>query len=596
MTVAGALTLLAGVSWFAFDRLDFVLTMQDRAAAQGVVGRQVQLGLVAAQELRVVAREIPAQQNVAGIRSALERAVSHTETATALLRDVNAGSDQPLLEEAISRLGKLLGPIKHAAALRTDLLTSRQKRLFQARPVLETAISTLMSELARGSAAGTGVAAVRDVAAVVQADQRDPVIEAASQYRLALSRVQAAAMMFMATGNKSAANDIRDAIAQADSAMAAIVTGAASDAIRSDARMVETIGKGIKAASNDLIAISAELDQVAGTEVETASQEMRTAFETLTRTAAEHRQAAADIANAAGKSASRNILMMTAGIALLMVISGAFVTHILASPIRRLTRCVQAIAGGKTSEAVPFTAWGDEIGRMAQSIEALREVMGQTFIQAQMIEQLPVGVMTAEATGDCRITYVNAEAKQIMRLIQDAVSVPVDDLVGQPIDVFHSNARLRRDLIGDPANLPHRARVELGTEVLDLRVSAIHDRSGGYAGPLLTWRRATRAPRAGSFGSAVRGKRGGDRADVANPRMENREAASAMQDSASAAGQRTLAVNLWQGLQQRQHRGGRGGGNLRVGQRDRSAGGQISPDRWPGGGGGAGDRCPVSAA
>ena len=540
MTVAGALMLLAGVSWFAFDRLDFVLAMQGRAAEQGLVGRQVQLGLVAAQELRVVAREIPAQQSVAGIRSALDRAVRQTETATTLLRDVKAGPDQPLVEEAVSRLDKLLGPIKHAAALRTDLLTSRQKRLFQARPILETAIGTLMNELARGSAAGSGVASVRDTGALVQANQRDPVIEAASRYRLALSRVQAAAMMFMATGNKSAANEIRDAITDADGAIAVVLDGAASDALKSDARMVETIGKGIEAASNDLIAMSAELDRVAGTEVETASQEMRAAFETLTHTAAERRQAAAETARAAGKAAANHILMMGAAITLLMVLSGALVTHVLASPIRRLTRCVQAIAGGKTSEAVPFTVWGDEIGRMAQSIEALREVMGQTFIQAQMIEQLPVGVMTAEAMGACPITYINAEARQIMHLVQDQVAVPVDQLVGQPMEVFHPNVRLPHDLIGDPANLPYRTRIELGTEVLDLRISAIYNRSGDYAGPLLTWRRATAQARlVQQFEESV----GAIARIVAESADGMRQAASAMQESAVAAGQRTLAVS-----------------------------------------------------
>lgn len=64
-----------------------------------------------------------------------------------------------------------------------------------------------------------------------------------NRYRLAMSRVQAAAMMFMATGSGSAANDVRGAAEDATAAMAAILSGPAPDAVKADARMVDSIGK-----------------------------------------------------------------------------------------------------------------------------------------------------------------------------------------------------------------------------------------------------------------------------------------------------------------------------------------------------------------
>ena len=129
--------------------------------------------------------------------------------------------------------------------------------------------------------------------------------------------------------------------------------------------------------------------------------------------------------------------MMVGTIAVLMASLGSVAVRMLAGPIRRLTRIVQAIADGNTDQAVPYTEWRDEIGRMAASVETLRAVMRQAFIQAQMIEQLPVGVMTAEPAGDFRITYLNAEARKILQTVQDVIRVPVDKLVGQTIDVFH---------------------------------------------------------------------------------------------------------------------------------------------------------------
>lgn len=536
ITVVGALSLLAGVSLFALNRLEFVTAMQQGASAQVSVERQVQSGLIAAQELRVVARELQVQQNVAGIRSALDRAAKQSEAATALMRAIGAGPDQPLVNDALARLDDLLGAVRKAAALRTDLLTARQKRLFQARPTFETAMTTLMTELAQGDAMGGGVASVRGSGEVAHADQHDPAIEAANRYRLAMSRVQSAVMMFMATGNGSAANDIRDAATEAAASMAAILSSPASEAIKSDARVVDTIGKGIAAASADLLAMSRQLDQVAGTDVEGASQAMRTAFGKLAETAANRGHAASGIALAAADQASDNILMMVGAITLLMVFLGTFMIRLLAGPIRLLARIVQAIAAGKTDQAVPFVDRKDEIGRMAASVETLRGVMRHTFIQAQMIEQLPVGVMTADVTGDCRIVYANAEARQIL----GTSPVQTGPLVGQPICDFHPDLRHQQEAMADPDRLPRHTRIELGAETFDLRISAMHDRDGVYAGPLLTWRRVTGQVRlVHQFEQSV----GVIARTVATSAESMRSAASDMRQSAVAAGERTVAVS-----------------------------------------------------
>ena len=94
----------------------------------------------------------------------------------------------------------------------------------------------------------------------------------------------------------------------------------------------------------------------------------------------------------------------------------------------------------------------------AAVVKPWRVVMRQAFIQAQMIEQLSVGVMTAEPSGDFRITYLNAEARQLLETVQDAMGVQVDNLIGQSIDVIDTDTRRQRDLVADPANLPHLAR------------------------------------------------------------------------------------------------------------------------------------------
>lgn len=541
LTVVGALALLTGVSLFALNRLDFVTALQEKVTAQSVVEHQVQLSLLAAQDLRVISREMQVQQTVTGVRTALKRATKQTDIAASLMHEVQAGPDQALLDDALTQLNALMSAVKKAADLRISMLDARQVRLFRARPVFETALTTLVTELARGGALDTGVDAVRDTTTqTAHVDQHDPTLEAINRYRLAMSRLEASAMMFMVTGSGSAANDVRDATADASASMATVLSGPAPDSIKADARLVDSIGKSIAGASAELITMSRQLDQVAGADVETASQAMSAAFEKLAETAADRQRSASQTALAAGRRASDDILMMVGAITLLMVTLGTIVIRMLAGPIRRLTRIVQAIAGGETDEAVPYTAWCDEIGRMAAAVETLREVMRQTFIQTQMIEQLPVGVMTAEPTGEFRITYLNAEARQIFETVKDAISVPASELVGQTIDVFSSKARHQRDLVADPTNLPHRERIKMGPETLDLRISAMHDRNGGYAGPLLTWHRATGQVRlVDQFEESV----GTIARSVAESADGMRHAAQVMRESAITAGQRTLAVS-----------------------------------------------------
>jgi methyl-accepting chemotaxis protein len=384
------------------------------------------------------------------------------------------------------------------------------------------------------------VASVQSDGAAVHADSHDPVIEAANRYRLALSRIQAGAMMFMATGAKSAANDIRAATSEATASMATILSSPAPDAIKQDARMVNTIGSGIATAAIELVAMSGQLDQVVGAEVEAAGQSMRAAFEILAQAAEERGKAASDSAVAAGSQAASHIVLMVSAITVLMVTLGTVVTLLLSGPIYRLTRCLQTIAAGKTDEIVPYTTWNDEVGKMAASVATLRGVMRQTFLQSQMIEQLPVGVMTAEPKGDFRITYVNAEAKRILGLTGDRLKLSPNALVGQSVDVVHPQSQRQRELMRDPANLPHRAQITLGAETIDLRMSAIFDRDGAYAGPLLIWRQATaQFQLVQQFEQSV----GTIARIVAGSADGMRVAASAMRESAIVAGQRTLAVS-----------------------------------------------------
>lgn len=104
----------------------------------------------------------------------------------------------------------------------------------------------------------------------------------------------------------------------------------------------------------------------------------------------------------------------------------------------------------------------------------------------RMLDDMPVAVMTVEP-GTLAITYANETSKELIRKLEHLLPIKADDLLGTSIDVFHRNPQHQRRILADPRNLPHNARISLGPEVLDLKVSAVIADDGSYIGPMLTW-------------------------------------------------------------------------------------------------------------
>ncbi|MDR3538300.1 MAG: methyl-accepting chemotaxis protein [Acetobacteraceae bacterium] len=542
-TSLGAMALLALVSWVGLDRLAAVGRLQDGVARRSADERQIQRSLVAALELRVISRELLYLQAVPAVKAATERAEQRRAESADLLHQAadraDAAADRALLTQALQRLDQMADAVKNVAALRTDMLISRQKRLFQVRPLFDASLHSLMEDIARGSAALSGVDSVRDGAVQATVDQHDPAIEAISNYRLAMVRLQGAALMFMATGNGGAANEVRDAVADAERAMAAILGGAEPDSVKADARTAQAIGTGMAQVAVEMIGQSRKLDAMVQKEVESASTEMQAAIGSVVQSFTARVQAAAATAAKAEVTAQHEMLLLLGGIAMLLVSLGTVTTQVISRPMRGLVRTLRAIAAGETDAAVGYVGWRDEVGQMAEAVETLRGVMRQTFVQSQMIEQIPIGVMTAEATGDHRITFLNAETKRLMALVEAHLPVKADQVLGASFDVFRTDPGRPRDVVSDEANLPHRSRIRLGEETLEVAVTAIHDRHGAYAGPMVLWRRLTdQVQLATQFEHTV----GAIARSVGEAAGAMTATAQTMTEAAEEAGQRTRAV------------------------------------------------------
>ena len=105
--------------------------------------------------------------------------------------------------------------------------------------------------------------------------------------------------------------------------------------------------------------------------------------------------------------------------------------------------------------------------------------------KSAIVENAPINIMLANTQGE--IIYMNPASERTLRQIESKLPVPVDRIVGSSYDVFHKNPAHQRKLLSNPRNLPHQAQIMLEDEILALTASAIYDREGNYAGPMIAW-------------------------------------------------------------------------------------------------------------
>ncbi|WP_209650908.1 MULTISPECIES: methyl-accepting chemotaxis protein [Methylobacterium] len=105
----------------------------------------------------------------------------------------------------------------------------------------------------------------------------------------------------------------------------------------------------------------------------------------------------------------------------------------------------------------------------------------------RMIDEMPVAVMTADPKNDFKINYINNTSRKTLEAIERHLPIKVSEMMGKSFDVFHKNPHHQRNMLADARRLPHRTKIKVGPETLDLQVSAITDADGAYVGPMLTW-------------------------------------------------------------------------------------------------------------
>jgi len=181
---------------------------------------------------------------------------------------------------------------------------------------------------------------------------------------------------------------------------------------------------------------------------------------------------------------------------------GCWVSLLISRQINKAKTVLEGVAAGDLTQRLDIDS-SDEIGLMAsalnKTVAGIRGALDEAKVDwqevavaqqevlrfRQAIENTNFNIMFVDR--DLKLQYLNPASLRTFRSIESILPVKVSQMLGQNIDIFHTEpARIRR-LLSDPANLPHQAIIRLQDEVLDLSITALLDKKGDYVGAMASW-------------------------------------------------------------------------------------------------------------
>jgi methyl-accepting chemotaxis protein len=521
------MVLLGGLVWGVLDKVSGIEAARADEQRDLAAERRVRAVAVAASSMSALNRGLFSAQTAAQVGEIRDAVVRARDAAFAELEAIARASD-PATAGAVAAyrdgLGALGQAVLRAAELRGALIAARDEAFFPAGQAFD-----LRYEAAYGALELEGLepVAMEELRARLTA-----VSTGASEARIA-------ALRYLATGDGAQAQRVRRAAASARTHMRGALNIDVNPRYRSELEQLSAALGGLADSAIALGTLTGELAEHDGAVTAAAMIGVEATAAAVAAAFAAEAEAAGTRMGAEVGTTAEHVLTLAAAIAALLLLISLLTGRMVARPVGRITALLQRIAAGDTRFALAATARRDEFGRMENAVATLRETVEKAFAQGQMLDQLPVAVMVADPRDDFRIGYMNAETRRVLGTIEHLLPEKVEGLLGKSIDILHRHPERQRALLGNPANLPHHARIRLGGETMDLRISAMTDRGGDYVGAMLVWSLITQQVKlAEDFEASVGqvSRRMGDGA------ASMKSVAEAMSEVASDTGKRAVAV------------------------------------------------------
>jgi methyl-accepting chemotaxis protein len=522
-----ALLLLTGLVGVIWRESSGILAEQDESARTQEAMDALEVGADRLRDVAVLERDLLLTHDEAGqapgwsqIAEALDEGLAQVDAAAASI-------GEPRLLAAAATLGRAAGAYREAlervATHRGRMIVARDRELFP----LSSAYDAVFES----------------VSASFEFDL-PPAEREEARHRLltvhaAVNDVRIGVQRLLATNDEAQVRRIRRGIAQARVHSRGLLANSSTHRLRDDLQKLVEHAQGIGTAAGDILDAGDQVNRARQDQVVPARRAIRDAATALAAAGA------AIAAEQRNEVAERTILVRTGtlwtglAIGLVLLLSATALARGISTPLRRLSAVMARIAAGQADMAVPDRGRRDEIGQMAEALEALRGTVRTAFAQSQMVEQLPTAVMSADPRDGFRITYMNAETKRLLGSIRQVLPCAPEEMLGQSIDIFHKHPQHQHAMLADASRLPHTARIRLADEVLELRISAILDAAGNYSAAMLTWTVATEKVRlADTFETEI----GVVVAAVADSAARLQDSAVALSGTAATSGREAAAV------------------------------------------------------
>ena len=215
-----------------------------------------------------------------------------------------------------------------------------------------------------------------------------------------------------------------------------------------------------------------------------------------------------------------NLLLAGGIIILLGLVVATVLERGISRPLRSLTLALGEIVAGNAAQPLPGRNRGDEIGRLANAIDQIRDSGGRTSQVALVLDSVDTCLMVVD--GDGAIVGVNAALLthfQTVAAEMPEVFADLDpgSLSGHHLDVLRLDPAEIRDLLS-PIGASRQLRATIGGRTFDLTSNVMQDERGERTGVVIDWQDVTHQVAVqndiGHFLEAVLGGHTGRRLEV----------------------------------------------------------------------------------
>ncbi len=161
----------------------------------------------------------------------------------------------------------------------------------------------------------------------------------------------------------------------------------------------------------------------------------------------------------------------------------------LISKIKSVVRVIVDLSNGDHKENIEPIERSDEIGALINASVRLKEKVVRSFLQAEMIKQMPTAVLTVDKE-TLTVDYLNNMTREVLGVVESALPRKVSDIKGNAVDFIGKDDEQKKNLFSIADNLPHQEKITIGDQSFQLRISAITD-GDEYIAPMMTLHNVT---------------------------------------------------------------------------------------------------------